>query len=132
MQAAQFADVAARKLIVAGALIAGLAVAFGAFGAHALKDTLTESAKATYAAADRYQLTHGIALVVIGVLVDLKRTRPWPGWLMLAGILVFCGSLYALALTGTRAFGAVAPVGGSMLIASWFGLAFEIARTTRR
>ncbi|MFN3728324.1 MAG: DUF423 domain-containing protein [Fimbriimonadaceae bacterium] len=123
---------AARKLTVAGALVAGLAVAFGAFGAHALGDTLTESAKATYATADRYQLAHGIALVVIGVLVDLKRSRPWPGWLMLAGIVVFCGSLYALSLTGIRAFGAVAPAGGSLLIASWFGLGFEIARTTRR
>jgi uncharacterized membrane protein YgdD (TMEM256/DUF423 family) len=110
------------RLFFAAACVAGfLGVALGAFGAHALKTQLTPEALATFEIGVRYQLYHALALIAAA----LACTR-WPsawarasGWLFIAGIAVFSGSLYVLALTGAKWLGAVTPIGGVALLAGW-------------
>jgi len=109
----------------AGALSAFIAVAAGAFGAHMLRSRLSAELLAVFETAARYQMYHALAL--IAVAFALAR---WPtpatraaGWLFIAGTLVFSGSLYLLALTGTRWLGAVTPLGGLCFLAGWLALA---------
>ncbi|MCL4106081.1 UNVERIFIED_CONTAM: hypothetical protein GTU68_058387 [Idotea baltica] len=103
-----------------------LAVAFGAFGAHALKSRLDEYALGVFETAVRYQLYHTLALLAVGVIaltqVDSTLLRS-SGWLFLVGTIVFSGSLYILSLSGVRWWGAVTPLGGLALIAGWGCLA---------
>jgi uncharacterized membrane protein YgdD (TMEM256/DUF423 family) len=104
-------------------------VALGAFGAHALKARLPPDLLATYHTAVDYHLLHALALVGLAALaphVDAHRAR-WAGLAMSAGVVVFSGSLYALALTGARWLGAITPVGGIAFIAGWV-LLFAAAR----
>jgi uncharacterized membrane protein YgdD (TMEM256/DUF423 family) len=110
-----------RFFFVAGAAMAFLAVALGAFGAHALKDRLTPDMLAIFEVGVRYQMYHALGLV--GVAWAVSR---WPessahvaGWAFIAGILVFSGSLYLLTLTGARWLGAITPLGGLAFLAGW-------------
>ena len=103
-----------------------LAVAFGAFGAHALRNRLDTYAMDIFETAVQYQFYHSLALLCVGLLalnqpgmVLLKSS----GWLFVVGIVIFSGSLYLLSLTGLRWLGAVTPVGGLALIAGWACLA---------
>ncbi len=99
-----------------------LAVAFGAFGAHALRAALDPGAMAVYQTAVQYQFYHALALLAVGVLAGQGTPRPWlraSGWAFSIGIGLFCGSLYALALTGVRAWGMVTPIGGLAFLAGW-------------
>lgn len=114
-----------RRFFALGALLALLAVAAGAFGAHALRARLAPDALAIFDTAARYQMTHALALVATA----WAATR-WPGrlvaaagWLFVLGILLFSGSLYALALSGVRALGMITPLGGVAFIAGWACLA---------
>ncbi|MFM8944466.1 MAG: DUF423 domain-containing protein [Actinomycetota bacterium] len=107
--------------IALGALIGGLGVALGGFGAHALAERLTDARLATFETGARYQLIHALAIVG-AALVGGDRARV-AVLLFAAGVVLFSGSLYALALTGVRAFGAVAPIGGACFIAGWVFLA---------
>jgi uncharacterized membrane protein YgdD (TMEM256/DUF423 family) len=96
----------------------------GAFGAHALKDRLGADALAVWQAAVQYHFWHALALLAVA----LAGSGPWfktAGWLLIAGILLFSGSLYALALGAPRVLGIVTPVGGLALILGW--LAFAVA-----
>jgi uncharacterized membrane protein YgdD (TMEM256/DUF423 family) len=119
-----------RTFTVCGALSAGLAVAAGAFGAHALKTRLSADMIAVFETAARYQMYHALGLcAVAGALAR------WPappvraaGWLFLAGTVLFSGSLYLLALTGTRWLGAITPLGGLCFIAGWLALAAGVWR----
>ena len=107
---------AAKLFVSLGALAAALGVALGAFGAHALKARLSADMLAVWQTAVQYHLWHALGLVAIGLLAQhLPASVPVrvAGWLMLAGIVLFSGSLYALALSGTRSLGAIAPFGGS-------------------
>jgi uncharacterized membrane protein YgdD (TMEM256/DUF423 family) len=120
-----------KGFVVAGALLAALAVAAGAFGAHALTDRLSAERLATWETAARYHLVHALALVLLGAVA-----ARWPapllsvsGWLFTAGILIFGGTLYALALGGPRWLGAITPIGGASLIAAWIALAVAVARS---
>jgi uncharacterized membrane protein YgdD (TMEM256/DUF423 family) len=113
-----------------GAASGGLAVAAGAFGAHALKARLTPDLLAVFETAARYQMFHALAL-----LAAAWAASRWPGWrthaagwCFVAGSVVFCGSLYALALSGVRALGAITPVGGVLLSAGWLLLALAVLR----
>lgn len=113
-----------------GALVALLGVALGAFGAHALRPTLSAADLATYETAVRYQLFHALGLLAVA-----WASGRWPsgavhaaGWLMTAGILVFSGSLYVLVLSGHRWLGAVTPVGGICLLGAWGLLAWAALR----
>lgn len=121
-----------RIFLFAGALNGFLAVAAGAFGAHALKARLVPDLLAVFETAARYQLMHGLALMAAGLV-----WARWPvaaahaaGWLLLAGVLLFSGSLYALALSGVRAWGAVAPVGGLALLVGWLCIAWTVVRAS--
>lgn len=120
-----------RTFMVLACVFGGLAVALGAFGAHALGDRLGPDAMQTYETAVRYQFYHALALVAVAFAVFR-----WPnatlagiaGWLFVAGIVIFSGSLYLLVLTGTRWLGAITPIGGVALIAGWICLALAAWR----
>ena len=110
-----------------GALAGLLAVAFGAFGAHALKARLTPEMLAVYQTGVLYHLVHALALLAVGILL---RLEPRPGLLLAAsafsvGMFLFSGSLYALALTEARWLGVVTPVGGVALLVGWAALAWS-------
>jgi uncharacterized membrane protein YgdD (TMEM256/DUF423 family) len=116
-----------RPFLLFAALSACLGVALGAFGAHGLRQTLTEAQMATYRTAVDYQMWHALGLGLIGALDDRYPGQPLlrrAGWLMLAGILLFSGSLYLLSLSGARWLGMVTPLGGTAFLAAWSMLAF--------
>jgi len=119
-----------RLFLIAGALNGFVAVAAGAFGAHALRALLSPAMLAVFDTGSRYQLIHALALIATGFV-----WARWPGrvavaagWLFLAGTVVFCGSLYALALSGIRSWGAITPIGGVMLLSGWLCLAWACRR----
>ena len=110
-----------------GAISAGLAVAAGAFGAHALEGKLEPRAKEVFETAARYQMFHALALLAVGLLVlrgRTGRTLDLAGWSFLLGTVLFSGSLYMLALTGIRWLGAITPLGGVGFLLGWAVLAF--------
>lgn len=108
-----------------GALSAMIAVAAGAFGAHDLKQALSAEMLGIYHTAADYQFMHSIALIVIGILhkVSVRRSHLIAAWTMLAGILVFSGSLYILSISGIKWLGMITPIGGVCFIAAWLILA---------
>ena len=113
--------------IIAGAINAAIAVGFGAFGAHALKERLSEHYLAVWETAVQYQMFHAIALLAIGILSSSALFGPstqlsWAGYLILAGIVIFSGSLYVLSLSGIGVLGAITPIGGVAFIAGWIML----------
>jgi uncharacterized membrane protein YgdD (TMEM256/DUF423 family) len=108
-----------------GSLLAGLAVVAGAFGAHGLRERLAPDLLAVFETAARYQMYHALGLLAVA-----WATTRWPesgaglaGWLFVAGIVVFSGSLYLLALSGARWLGAITPLGGLCFLAGWALLA---------
>ena len=104
------------------ALSAALAVALGAFGAPALKARLPPDLLAVWTTASHYHLVHAVALVALAS----GRRDPGRSWsVLLAGIVLFAGSLYALALSGIRGLGAITPIGGVLLVAGWILLSRE-------
>jgi len=114
-----------RALVAAGAINGAIAVAAGAFAAHALKSRLDARALEVFETGARYQMYHALAIVLCGLLA---MTRP--GWVMQVGIVLFSGSLYALALTGVKGLGAVTPFGGVAFLVGWGWLAYS-ALTSR-
>jgi len=115
-----------RLFFTLGCLSAGVAVALGAFGAHALKTRLDAGLLATFEVGVRYQMAHALALLAVA----WACTR-WPGgavnasgWLFVAGTVLFSGSLYVLALTGVRWLGAITPLGGVAWLVAWACLAW--------
>ena len=120
-----------RRLFALGAIFGALAVVFGAFGAHALRARLSPEALAVFETGARYQLTHALALFAAAWAATRWPGRPVAiaGAAFALGIVFFCGSLYAVSLTGVRGFGALAPVGGALLIAGWIALAIAALRS---
>ena len=116
----------ARWLLLAGALLAATGVALGAFGAHALRETLDPQKLGTWNTAVQYQMWHAVALIALSA-VTLPRMG-LPAALLVAGTVLFSGSLYALALTGARWLGPVTPIGGALMIAGWAALAWRAIR----
>lgn len=112
-----------RSLLLVGTLLAATGVALGAFGAHALKTRLDDAMLAVWQTAVLYHLVHAVGIVAIALAARALPGSAWAGWLLVAGVLLFSGSLYVLALTGVRAFGAVTPLGGVAFIAGWLVLA---------
>jgi uncharacterized membrane protein YgdD (TMEM256/DUF423 family) len=116
----------------AGAAGMALAVVLGAFGAHGLKDRLDAYSLGIWEKAVFYHFVHALGLLFVPVLAKLGTLSPAGSTrvcvLLAAGILLFSGSLYALALTGVRVLGAVTPFGGVAFIAAWFLLAWELLR----
>ena len=108
-------------------ILAGLAVAAGAFGAHALKDKLTERAIEIFDTTARYQMYHAPALLLVALLLTRVETPPpflnAAGFAFIVGIAIFSGSLYALSLSGIKWLGAIAPIGGAAFMIGWACLA---------
>jgi uncharacterized membrane protein YgdD (TMEM256/DUF423 family) len=132
-----------QTFLVLGAIFGFIGVALGAFGSHALRSKLTGERVATFETGVRYQMWHALALFVVVVveawtptagsgpssftLVGDRGGAPFlfaAGWLFVAGIVLFSGSLYALAVTDNRAWGAVTPFGGTCLLLGWGMLLF--------
>ena len=113
-----------------GALSAFLAVAAGAFGAHALRARLAPDLLAVFETAARYQMYHALGLVAVAWAAARwpGGLIAWAGWLFVAGTVIFSGSLYALALTGVRWLGAITPLGGVAFLAGWLCLALAATR----
>jgi len=115
-----------------GALLLGLTVILGAFGAHGLRGRLDAYSMGIYEKAVFYQFIHSLGVLIVplftraGVLT-LSSTA-WVCGLLVAGIVIFSGSLYLLAVTGVRALGAITPIGGLCFIAAWLLLAFRLLR----
>ncbi|TMH71046.1 MAG: DUF423 domain-containing protein [Betaproteobacteria bacterium] len=112
----------AKLFLTAGGLAALAAVVLGAFGAHALKSRLSAEMLALWHTGVEYHVYHALGLLAVGlVATQLPESAllKWSGWLMLAGIVLFSGSLYALALSGERWLGAITPIGGLGFLAAW-------------
>lgn len=113
-----------RHLVAYAALNLFIAIAAGAFGAHGLKSILSSEMLGIWQTAVQYQMLHGLALLALAAL-----SQRWPvniirrsAYAMLLGIVLFSGSLYALALTGTRLLGAITPIGGLAFLFAWASL----------
>lgn len=108
----------------------GLAVIFGAFGAHAIKSQLSESLLSAYETAVQYQFIHSLALLALGVLLikteSISRAFAVAGFGWIIGIVLFCGSLYWLALGGPRWLGPITPLGGCCFIVAWLSFAVGV------
>ena len=121
-----------RTFLGIGALLGFLGVALGAFGAHALRTRLSPDMLAVFETGVRYQMYHVFAILVVALAIGNAgnaRLLVIAGWSFFAGIVLFSGSLYALALTGARGLGAVTPFGGLLFLLGWAVLAaFAILR----
>jgi uncharacterized membrane protein YgdD (TMEM256/DUF423 family) len=132
-----------QTFLVLGAIFGFIAVALGAFGSHALRSKLTPDRVATFETGVRYQMWHALALFVVVIVEAWAPSAGSPsftlvadrggapllfaaGWLFAGGIVLFSGSLYALAVTHNRAWGAVTPFGGICLLLGWAMLLFAI------
>ena len=115
-----------------GAALLGLAVVLGAFGAHGLRSRLDAYSMGIYEKAVFYQFIHAMGILVVPLFSRAGAltagAAAWVCGLLVAGILIFSGSLYALAVSGVRTFGAITPIGGLAFIAAWFLLAFRLLR----
>jgi uncharacterized membrane protein YgdD (TMEM256/DUF423 family) len=115
-----------KTLVAAGAINAALSVAAGAFGAHALRQRLEPRALEIFETGSRYHMYHALAMILCAVIATSgARTT---GWIFQAGIVVFCGSLYALAMTDVKILGAITPIGGLCFLAGWIYLAVTSLR----
>lgn len=118
------------NLLFTGALLACLSVALGAFGAHALKRRIDAELLRVYETGVSYQMYHSLALLGIGILDSIHvggALITLAGWLFLAGIVLFSGSLYILSLSGKRVFGAITPIGGVCFLAGWVAVLIAVA-----
>lgn len=114
-----------------GSLFGAVGVMVGAFGAHALKPMLMASGRfETFETGVRYQFYHAIALVLIGILSKhiSNKTLTYSGYCILAGVLIFSGALYTICFTGLNVFGAVAPIGGTLLVIGWLLLFWSVTK----
>lgn len=120
-----------KLVLLTAAVLGGLSVGIGAFGAHALRDILEAGGRvATFETAVKYQFYHTLALLAIGLLmyhIPDKRLG-YAAIAMVIGVVIFSGSLYVLCLTGVRWWGAVTPIGGVALIVGWVLLAMSVYR----
>lgn len=115
----------ARIFVTIGALYGFIGVGAGAFGAHALEKSLAPRMLEIFHTGARYQMYHALALVLIGALAHQFPRAGFAraGWAMVVGVLIFSGSLYALALSGVTKLGAITPIGGTALLVGWLLLA---------
>ena len=111
-------------LLVAGALDAALAVGLGAFAAHGLKARLEPRLLEVFETGARYQMYHALAIVFCALLAARSPGATAAGWIFQLGIVLFSGSLYALALTDIKVLGAVTPFGGVAFLVGWLWLAY--------
>lgn len=115
----------AKQWVLMGSTFGFFSVALGAFGAHALRDILSERAFQIYQTGVQYQMFHALALLALGLwsLYFPALNTQWVGYAFTLGILLFSGSLYALALTNLKFLGAIAPFGGVAFLMGWIAFA---------
>jgi uncharacterized membrane protein YgdD (TMEM256/DUF423 family) len=117
-----------RRFVAWGAILAMLSVVIGAFGAHMLKSVISEDYLQVYETGVHYHMVHALGLILIAILAgqwgESVRLR-WAARLLIAGIVLFSGSLYVLSITGVTILGAITPLGGVCFIAGWLCLAWE-------
>ncbi|CAI6082117.1 DUF423 domain-containing protein [Cohnella sp. JJ-181] len=123
------------KYVSIGAIVGGLAVAFGAFGAHSLKDALSEHYLEIFETGVRYQMYHGLGILLVALLSDRLQSAAglirWSARLLLTGTVIFSGSLYILALSGVDWLGAITPIGGVAFLAGWACLVLAARKGVR-
>ena len=115
-----------KLFLIIGSIAMAFAVGLGAFGAHGLKEILTDEMLDIFETGVKYHFYHAIGLLVIALVAQLipnSSLLQWSGWLMLAGIIIFSGSLYVLSISGIRWMGAITPIGGLCFILAWLLLA---------
>ena len=119
-----------KTLLLFGLFFCGFSVLMGAFGAHALKDKLSEYSISIYDKAVFYQIFHAIGILLVSILGQVFNTQVFntSGWLFIIGILLFSGSLFILSFTGIKWLGAITPIGGVMFIVGWFLLFFKVLK----
>jgi uncharacterized membrane protein YgdD (TMEM256/DUF423 family) len=111
-----------RTFLLIGAAFGFLGVAFGAFGAHALRNRLSPDMLAVFETGVRYQMYHALAILIVAAATGHfgnARLLGAAGWTFTAGVVLFSGSLYALALSDVRILGAITPIGGLLFLAGW-------------
>lgn len=117
-----------RRFTAWGALLAMLSVGIGAFGAHMLESSISEDYMKVYETGVQYHMIHALGLILIAILAgqwgESMRLR-WAGRLLIAGTVLFSGSLYVLSISGIKILGAITPFGGVCFIAGWICLAWE-------
>lgn len=120
----------ASRFLLLAATSGTLAVLIGAFGAHALESRLSPEMLDVFGTASDYHFYHTFALLVVGLLARDKESKALTasGWAFLAGVVIFSGSLYALAVTGVKMLGAITPIGGVTFIVGWVLLGFAAIR----
>ena len=121
----------AKLFLTLGSISGALAVMIGAFGAHGLKDKLCEQMLTVYKTGVEYHFYHTLALLGIGLLSLHYKSAllTASGWSMVAGIVLFSGSLYALSISGIRVLGAITPIGGLFFIVGWVLLAAAVIKS---
>ena len=115
-----------RTFLLIGSILGFLGVALGAFGAHGLRNRLSPEMLTVFETGVRYQMYHVLAVLIVAAAIGhigTARLLVLAGWLFVAGILLFSGSLYALALTGVTTLGAITPIGGLLFLIGWGSLA---------
>lgn len=122
-----------KALLVLGSVYGALAVTLGAFGAHGLKNKVDETLLNTWHTASEYHFYHALAIILIGILVKQfgEGLILTAGWVMVAGVTIFSGSLYILVLSNIRWLGAITPIGGILLIVGWLLLAYALFKGVR-
>lgn len=123
-----------KLFLIAGAINGFLSVALGAFGAHALKGRLSEKYLAIWETAVQYQMFHAVALIAIAILMHpnllgASGALSTAGYAILIGIIIFSGSLFALALSGVGILGAITPIGGVAFLVGWVMLIVAVAKS---
>lgn len=112
-----------RTFILLGSINAFLAVALGAFGAHGLQQVLNETGMRTWQTGVQYHIAHALGLLAIAAIQPHIPAARYAGWLLFIGIILFCGSLYVLSLSGIRMLGIITPFGGVAFLLGWLWLA---------
>ncbi|MCO4782333.1 MAG: DUF423 domain-containing protein [Candidatus Cloacimonetes bacterium] len=118
--------------LIIGIVFCGLSVVLGAFGAHGLKSHLNEYAMALFQTGVQYQMSHGLALIGLVLFCGKSpSTKPLfiAGIAFVLGVLIFSGSLYAIALTGIKKLGMITPIGGLSFIVAWISFLYGVIRT---
>lgn len=119
----------AKTLLIIAAISGLLAVMIGAFGAHGLKGRITTDLMAIFQTGVQYHFYHALALLLVGILMlqfPQLTLLKFSGWLLVAGMVIFSGSLYVMALTGIKWLGAITPIGGMAFISGWLTMAIAI------
>ena len=120
-----------RLVIILGTLLAGSAVLFGAFGSHGLKTRISMEDLNIFETAVRYQMYHALGILILGVMGYLlpHETLVIPAWFLIAGVIIFSGSLYLMIFTQERWLGAITPIGGFCLVIGWILFTINIYKT---